>query len=71
MKINTTKRTSIWAVQVYRERSGWSTLEDRAGIITMKTRKIARNIAREYRNVNPDMVFRVIQLIADTSKRNR
>lgn len=51
MKIRTSKRNYIWVVQK-KVGKRWNTLVDSKGIITIATRKLARDISREYKNTS-------------------
>jgi hypothetical protein len=52
VKIRTSKKQYAWTVM--RKVGGrWRTIVDGMGIITMPTRKIARDISREFQNMNP------------------
>ena len=64
-KIKTTRRTTAWVVQIHRQQkegAGWRTIKDSNGPILISTRKMARTIAREYRNNNVDNRFRVAKV---------
>ncbi len=51
MKIKTSKRTHVWAIQK-KVKGVWTTIVDDAGPIVIRTRKAARNISREYKNLS-------------------
>ena len=46
-KVKTSKRLHTWTVQK-KEGGRWRTIVDSMGVITFATRKLARNISREY-----------------------
>lgn len=48
-KFKTSKRTHTWVVQK-RQGGRWRNLVDGEGVITFQTRKLARNVSREYNN---------------------
>lgn len=48
-KIKTSKQTYVWVVQ-RKQGEGWRMIRDSNGIITFQTRKLARNVSREYNN---------------------
>lgn len=51
IKIKTSKRNWTWVVQ--RKISGrWTTITDEQGIVTIATRKIARDLSRQYKNIS-------------------
>lgn len=51
IKIKTSKRNWTWVVQ--RKVAGrWTTLTDEQGIVTIATRKIARDLSRQYKNLS-------------------
>ena len=51
IKIKTSKRNWTWVVQ--RKVAGrWTTLTDDQGIVTIATRKIARDLSRQYKNLS-------------------
>lgn len=51
IKIKTSKRNYTWVVQ--RKIAGrWTTLADDQGIVTIATRKIARDLSRQYKNLS-------------------
>ena len=60
--IKTSKKQYVWTVQ--RKQGGrWRTLADNQGIITISTRKIARDLSRQYKNLtNKPRSFRVKKL---------
>jgi hypothetical protein len=62
MKVKTSKRNHVWVVQ--RKLSGrWVTVVDDAGPVIIRTRQLARNISREYKNLsNKPRSFRVRKL---------
>lgn len=50
MKIKTSKRTYVWTIQ--RKQGGrWHTIVDEQGIVTVATRKIARDVSRQYKHL--------------------
>jgi hypothetical protein len=49
--MQSTYRNHVWVVQK-KEGGRWASLRDTQGVITIKTRKLARNIAREYKNTS-------------------
>lgn len=51
MKVKTSKRVHVWAIQK-KEGGRWTTIVDDAGPIVIRTRKMARNISREYKNLS-------------------
>jgi len=51
MKIKTSKRVHVWAIQK-KVGGEWTNIVDDAGPIVIRTRKIARNISREYKNLS-------------------
>lgn len=67
-KFKTTKRNTMWTVQIQRknekkkEGRGWQSLVDDHGPIVFRTRKVAREINREFRNTNPNDNFRVVKI---------
>ena len=67
-KFKTTKRNTMWAVQIQRknekkkEGRGWQSLVDNLGPIVFRTRKVAREVTREFRNTNTSDNFRVVKL---------
>lgn len=48
-KIKTSKRTYVWTIQK-KEGGRWRTLVDGMGAILFQTRKLAREVSREYQN---------------------
>ena len=48
-RVKTTKRNYVWTVQ-RKVGNRWTTITDSSGIITIKTRDLARSISREYNN---------------------
>jgi hypothetical protein len=62
IKIKTSKRNHAWVIQ--RKQGGrWTTLVDDQGIVTVATRKIARDLSRQYKNLtNKPRAFRVRKL---------
>ena len=51
MKIKTSKRTHVWTIQK-KQGGRWTTIVDSLGPITVRTRKLARNLSREYKNLS-------------------
>jgi len=51
IKIRTTKRNYTWTIQK-KVGGRWTTITDDMGIVTIATRRIARNISREYKNIS-------------------
>lgn len=49
-KVKTSKKTFTWTVQK-KEGGRWRNLVDTQGVITFATRKLARNVSREYQNI--------------------
>jgi len=49
-KVKTSKKTYAWVVQK-RQGGRWRNLVDSDGVITFQTRKLARNVSREYNNI--------------------
>ena len=65
-KFKTTKHNTMWAVQVSRkeqEGRGWQTIVDDKGPLVLRTRKVARDISREFRNTNKANRFRVAKIV--------
>ena len=62
MKVKTSKRNHVWVVQ--RKLSGrWVTIVDDGGPVIIRTRRLARSISREYKNLsNKPQSFRVRKL---------
>lgn len=62
MKIKTSKRNYAWVIQ--RKQGGqWATIVDDQGIVTIATRKIARDLSRQYKNLTrKPRAFRVRKL---------
>lgn len=60
--IKTSKKTYAWIVQ--RKQGGrWRNIVDSKGVITFATRKLARNVSREYQNIaKKPRTFRVKKL---------
>jgi len=67
-KFKTTKHNTMWAVQVSRKQKGegstpaWQTIVDDKGPLVLRTRKVARDISREFRNTNKGNRFRVAKI---------
>jgi hypothetical protein len=51
MKVKTSKRVHVWAIQK-KEGGRWATVVDEKGPLVIRTRKAARNISREYKNLS-------------------
>ena len=51
IKIKTSKRNYTWIIQK-KEGGRWRTLIDDQGIVTIATRKIARDLSRQYKNLS-------------------
>lgn len=51
MKVKTSKRNHVWTIQK-KEGGRWTTIIDSIGPIIIRTRKAARNISREYKNLS-------------------
>jgi hypothetical protein len=51
MKVKTSKRTHVWAIQK-KVGGEWTNVVDSAGPLVIRTRKMARNISREYKNIS-------------------
>ena len=51
ISIKTTKRNYTWTVQK-KVGGRWTTIADEQGLITIATRKIARDISREFKNLS-------------------
>ena len=49
-KVKTTKKVFVWTVQK-KEGGRWRNLRDSDGVILFQTRKLARNVSREYQNI--------------------
>lgn len=49
MKINATKRNYVWVIQK-KVGNRWSTITDSLGVVTIRTRKLAREVSREFKN---------------------
>ena len=49
MKVKTSKKAYAWVVQK-RQGGRWRNVVDSGGVITFATRKLARNVSREYNN---------------------
>ena len=67
-KFKTTKHNTMWAVQVGRKQKGeggstWQTIVDEKGPLVLRTREVARNISREFRNTNKNNRFRVAKIV--------
>ena len=68
-KFKTTKHNTMWAVQVSRKEKGqrgstsWQTIVDETGPLVLRTRKVARDISREFRNTNKSNRFRVAKIV--------
>lgn len=62
IKVKTSKRNWTWVVQK-KVGGRWTTITDELGLITMATRKIARDISRQFKNLtNHPRHFRVKKL---------
>ena len=61
MKIKTSKRTHVWVIQK-KVKGKWSTIVDEQGPIIVTTRKLARTVSREYKNLGTPRSFRVKKL---------
>lgn len=66
MQVRTTKRNIVWAVQK-KVGGRWATIVDGSGPIFIATRKLARNISRHYKTLNPRTArnYRVTKYIAN------
>jgi hypothetical protein len=70
-KFKTTKHNTMWAVQVSRKEKGqggsasptWQTIVDDKGPLVLRTRKVARDISREFRNTNKNNRFRIAKIV--------
>jgi hypothetical protein len=70
-KFKTTKHNTMWAVQVSRKEKGQGgtpspscqTIVDDKGPLVLRTRKVARDISREFRNMNKGNRFRVAKIV--------
>ena len=68
-KFKTTKHNTMWAVQVSRKQKGegstpvWQTIVDEKGPLVLRTRKVAREISREFRNTNKGNRFRIAKIV--------
>lgn len=51
MKVKTSKRNHVWIIQK-KEGGRWGTITDTAGPIIIRTRSLARNISRQYKNLS-------------------
>ena len=51
MKIKTSKRTHVWVVQK-KVKGKWNTIVDEQGPIIVMTRKLARTVSREFKNLS-------------------
>lgn len=53
MKIRTTRRGNTWAIQRRDGKGRWNLVVggEGQGVLTLPTRKIARSITQEYRNI--------------------
>jgi hypothetical protein len=51
MKIKTTRRNSTWGIQRQDSRGRWNLVVGEGGVLVLPTRRIARTITREYRNL--------------------
>lgn len=51
MKVKTSKRNHVWTIQK-KVGGRWTTVTDTAGPIIIRTRSLARNISREYKNIS-------------------
>lgn len=51
MKVKTSKRNHVWTVQ-RKQGNGWATVVDANGPVIIRTRKLARNISRQYQNLS-------------------
>lgn len=62
IQIKTSKRNYAWVIQ--RKQGGrWTTIVDDQGIVTVATRKIARDISRQYKSLTrKPRAFRVKKL---------
>lgn len=62
IQIKTSKRNYTWTIQ-RKEGGRWRTLVDGLGILTIATRKIARDLSRQYKNLSRNRSnFRVKKL---------
>ena len=67
-KVRTSFRLTAWTVQK-KEGGRWGILSDENGPIIVGTRKLAREVSREFRNLRPRAKFRVGRIPLDGSKR--
>lgn len=51
MNVKTSKRTHVWVVQK-KVKGKWNTIVDEQGPIIVKTRKLARTVSREFKNLS-------------------
>jgi hypothetical protein len=51
MKVKTSKRNHVWAIQK-KVGGEWTTIVDDKGPIIIRTRRLARTVSREYKNLS-------------------
>lgn len=62
IRIRTTLRPNLWAIQKRESGGRWGLMKDSQGVFIFTTRKVARNIVREIGNTNPNDRVRVVKL---------
>lgn len=68
-RIRTTRR-DMWTVEARGRRGAWAVVVDDLGPFIAPTRKDARGVAQEYRNIHPRTKFRVARLTPAPSRKS-